>query len=376
MVSSFQAAGLARSFDVEQQRQQQQKQQSTRPHRAFGAGLLAGGLVCAAVVAVAAFQQQQAKGTTTAVSAVASNWKGPTAFEAKQMAMKMSLNMMVADPKFQQDAKHGAKQIDELLDNPQFFEQAKTVARRMKQVLADPNFKGLPNVPVELQKAQVTQQHGVRSLLSQVPEAAFAFAGGAAGRLGTSSLRSSATQSSTRAAVTEMNASTFDVKDLPGITAPLGFFDPVGFSADATEGKIRFYREVELKHGRLGMLAALGFLVGENFHPLFGGDIDVPSYLAFQQTPLQTFWPVVVFVISVLEVFSVFTFESPFGGQPWTIRLDHEPGDLGFDPLGLKPTDPKELKEMQTKELNNGRLAMLAAAGMIAQELATGEKLF
>lgn len=27
-----------------------------------------------------------------------------------------------------------------------------------------------------------------------------------------------------------------------------------------------------------------------------------------------------------------------------------------FDPLGLKPTDPEELKVMQTKELNNGRL--------------------
>jgi light-harvesting complex I chlorophyll a/b binding protein 1 len=42
----------------------------------------------------------------------------------------------------------------------------------------------------------------------------------------------------------------------------------------------------------------------------------------------------------------------------------------------LKPTDPEELKTMQTKELNNGRLAMIAAAGMIAQELATGQKLF
>ena len=37
------------------------------------------------------------------------------------------------------------------------------------------------------------------------------------------------------------------------------------------------------------MLASLGFLVGENFHPLFGGDIDVPSYIAFQATPLQAF---------------------------------------------------------------------------------------
>jgi hypothetical protein len=31
---------------------------------------------------------------------------------------------------------------------------------------------------------------------------------------------------------------------------------------------------------------------------------------------------------------------------------------------------------MQTKELNNGRVAMIAVAGMVAQELATGAKLF
>merc|ERR1712203_1121793 len=86
----------------------------------------------------------------------------------------------------------------------------------------------------------------------------------------------------------------FDVKELAGVTEPLGFFDPVGFTEGKSEGKIRFYREVEIKHGRLGMLAAVGFLVGENFHPLFGGNIDVPAYLAFQQTPLQTFWPIVV----------------------------------------------------------------------------------
>jgi hypothetical protein len=173
-----------------------------------------------------------------------------------------------------------------------------------------------------------------------------------------------------------MQEKAFDVKDMAGITGPLGFFDPVGFTTDKSEGKIRFYREVELKHGRLGMLAALGFLVGENFHPLFGGNIDAPAYLAFQQTPLQTFWPLVVTAIAILEIYSVFTFNSPAGGEPWSIRSDHVPGDLGFDPLNLKPTDPEELKTMQTKELNNGRLAMLAAAGMILQEYATGQKLF
>merc|ERR1719210_2543960 len=98
---------------------------------------------------------------------------------------------------------------------------------------------------------------------------------------------------------------------MPGVTGPLGFFDPLGFCTDCSEGKLCFYREVELKHGRVTMLASLGFLVGENFHPLFGGDIDAPSYLAFQQTPLQTFWPAVVAAIAIPEMYSVFEFESP-----------------------------------------------------------------
>merc|ERR1719487_1088341 len=141
-------------------------------------------------------------------------------------------------------------------------------------------------------------------------------------------------------------------KELPGITEPLGFWDPLGFCEDEklTEGKLKFYRECELKHGRIGMLAALGFVVGENFHPLFGGDIDAPSYLAFQQTPLEQFWPLVVFAIAIPEIYSVFTFETVGAGdtpqgRPWSIRTDHESGNLGFDPLGLKPTDPEELKE-------------------------------
>merc|ERR1719271_1622177 len=175
-------------------------------------------------------------------------------------------------------------------------------------------------------------------------------------------------------------------KTLPGIRDNAEFWDPMGYckQTGVTEGKIKFYREVELKHGRVGMLAALGFVVGENFHPLFGGDIDVPAYLAFQQTPLQQFWPTVVFAIALPEIFSVFSFKTPAlfarkgeeGGMPWEIRSDYECGDLGFDPLGLKPTDPEELKTMQTKDLQNGRLAMIAAAGMIVQELQTGEKLF
>lgn len=158
--------------------------------------------------------------------------------------------------------------------------------------------------------------------------------------------------------------------------APIGFFDPAGFSKVGDEEGFRSLRLAELKHGRVAMLAAVGFLVAEQFHPFFGGDIDVPSFIAFQETPLQPFWPAVVLLIAVPEVFSVFSFQSPFGGETWAIRQDYFPGDLGFDPLGLKPKDADELKSMQTKELNNGRLAMIAMAGMVGQELATGNKLF
>ena len=190
-------------------------------------------------------------------------------------------------------------------------------------------------------------------------------------------------------------AETFNPKEfaqsLPGITSPLGFFDPMGFCSDKsrTEGRIRFYREVEIKHARVAMLAALGFPVAEQWHPLFKTD-DAPSFTAFQETPLQIVWPFILLGIGIVETFSIVpAFENPVTGKFWQIRKDHLAGDLEFDPLqlsgtrvvfghmvGLRLALPEELAEMQTKELNNGRLAMMAIAGMVVQEGVSGGKLF
>uniref|UniRef100_A0A6S7ZSZ0 Plastid light harvesting protein n=1 Tax=Aureoumbra lagunensis TaxID=44058 RepID=A0A6S7ZSZ0_9STRA len=161
---------------------------------------------------------------------------------------------------------------------------------------------------------------------------------------------------------------------MPGIVAPTGLFDPVGLAAKATDARLKYFRESELKHGRVAMLASLGFVVGEKFHPLFNGAIDEPSYIAFQATPLQKLWPFVLTAIGTVEYISIDKFNAPAEGF-WTLKAEYENGDLGFDPLGLKPTDPEKLKTMQTKEIQNGRLAMLGIAGMVAQELVTGGKL-
>jgi hypothetical protein len=50
-----------------------------------------------------------------------------------------------------------------------------------------------------------------------------------------------------------------------------------------------------------------------------------------------------------------------------SLKDDYEMGNLLFDPLNLRPQDPEEDKIMQTKELNNGRLAMIAIAAFTAQ---------
>ena len=164
---------------------------------------------------------------------------------------------------------------------------------------------------------------------------------------------------------------------LPGVSRPLGFFDPLELSSNVSSGRFKFYREAELKHGRLAMLAAVGFPVAEQYHPLFGGGIDAPSYVAYQETPLQVFWPWVVLAISISEITSVLSFDNPFEeGEPWSIRADHEVGNMRFDPLGIKPTDEAVLWDTKTKELNNGRVAMGAIALMVLQECTTGEKLF
>ena len=55
---------------------------------------------------------------------------------------------------------------------------------------------------------------------------------------------------------------------LPAQPFPEGF-DPLGFASRADKQQMYKFREAELKHGRVAMLAVPGFLLSEDFHPFF-----------------------------------------------------------------------------------------------------------
>eukprot|EP00904_Undaria_pinnatifida_P009987 jgi/Undpi1/6118/HiC_scaffold_20.g08603.m1 len=162
---------------------------------------------------------------------------------------------------------------------------------------------------------------------------------------------------------------------LPGAPFSDGkVFDPLELADGASPGDIKRWREAEIKHGRVAMLASLGVIVAENFHPLFmGPDYIGPAVDHFQEITAQypEFWVFSLLGMALVEYKSIttaFAEPSPITGEAG-LRDDYTPGDLGFDPLGLKPKTDEALATMQTKELNNGRLAMIGIAGMLVQEL-------
>merc|ERR1711870_77046 len=153
---------------------------------------------------------------------------------------------------------------------------------------------------------------------------------------------------------------------LPGVLPPLNWFDPAGFSTDIDKNKLLFYREAEIKHGRICMSASLGFLVAERFHPVYGGDIDVPSVAAGKDPRLLPFWAAIFLISGGVESQS---FDRASYGTDGELADGVEAGDIGYDPLGLLPSDPEELEEIQNKEILNGRFAMISLTGMIVEEL-------
>lgn len=136
-------------------------------------------------------------------------------------------------------------------------------------------------------------------------------------------------------------------------------FDPLGFSELFD---LRWLREAEIKHCRVAMLAFAGFVFTDFYHlPGF----DYTTLQAHDACVASGAMSQLLLWIGLVEIIS---------GISTLQMLDNsgrEPGDFGFDPMGFA-TDPETKKELQMKELANGRLAMFAFGGVVTQAVLTG----
>lgn len=147
-----------------------------------------------------------------------------------------------------------------------------------------------------------------------------------------------------------------------GITPPVGFFDPMGLSVGKSDEVMNLYREAELKHGRVAMAACLGWYVtAAGVHPAFNSALSSDPLKAAQELPVVG-WLQFVLGCGAIEWLS----------QQIKDRPGYRPGDILGAAYWVDDSDDGWV-DYQNKELNNGRLAMLAIMGIITQDLQFGD---
>jgi len=146
-----------------------------------------------------------------------------------------------------------------------------------------------------------------------------------------------------------------------GITAPMGFFDPIGLSSGKDDKTMNMYREAELKHGRVAMAACLGwYLNAAGVHPAFNSSLSNNPLEAAKELPAVG-WLQFVLGCGAVEWLAEKIKERP----------GYVPGDLLGAAYWVDNTDEGWV-DYQNKEINNGRLAMVAFMGIITQDIYYG----
>ena len=160
--------------------------------------------------------------------------------------------------------------------------------------------------------------------------------------------------------------------DALGSQAPLGFWDPLGvltagYTEEENDAQFLQFREAEIKHGRISMLAVVGYIAtytglripGMEDVPYGLGALDGSLYERGSLTETNLWLTIITILFLELMVVrdATGTMKHPgdylngFGEQRWDFRSD-------------------EVKMNQrAKELNNGRAAMMGIAGLVVHEM-------
>jgi light-harvesting complex II chlorophyll a/b binding protein 5 len=151
-------------------------------------------------------------------------------------------------------------------------------------------------------------------------------------------------------------------------------FDPLGlFGADPLKlgWDQQFYREAELKHARLGMLAALAFPVQERLEPVLAKAFNLPDEL---KETLGRSPSIVNGGLEQGEIpLTILAFLAAGAVVEYlTNKLKKEqganyvPGDIGLPYVNAASLEQKAVRQLQ--ELQFGRLAMVAVLVYVVEE--------
>merc|ERR1712203_594543 len=151
-----------------------------------------------------------------------------------------------------------------------------------------------------------------------------------------------------------------------GVQAPVGMGDPLGFTADGSVENFARRRQTELKHGRVSMLATMGYITPE-ITGKFPGYLSPSSGLKFADVPNGLGALSKVPFAGWVQILIYCAFVEVSGIQN---RPSDAPGDLGWKVL--TSDDPEAKTKKLSAEIANGRLAMMAIIGMFFQDGLTG----
>ena len=162
-------------------------------------------------------------------------------------------------------------------------------------------------------------------------------------------------------------------KNLEGMIGGEAEFDPLGFAENFDP---KWLREAELKHGRVSMLAVVGWLVQQA-----GIHLPSPDGLYDVANPIDAFFHVGPAVWGQIFV-GIGAMESinPAGKMSMNdmhADSDREVGMFSAPIYGsaqLKGKSKAQIDDLKLKELKNGRLAMIAIGGLVHHTIISGSE--
>uniref|UniRef100_A0A7S3DY18 Uncharacterized protein n=1 Tax=Entomoneis paludosa TaxID=265537 RepID=A0A7S3DY18_9STRA len=151
-------------------------------------------------------------------------------------------------------------------------------------------------------------------------------------------------------------------------TSQLGMFDPLGLVSDGNQALFDALRERELKHGRVSMLAVVGYLTtaaGIRFPGAENIPDGLKSFPALMETSdgMNVIYQMGAF-FAVAEI--VNRDATWLDKEPAEFIGDYRNGALDF---GWDNFDEETKFQKRSIELNNGRAAMMGIWGLVTHEL-------